>query len=709
MLLQKPLDDFRNFLYTQYFSDGIKITIGVLLPSLIFAQFNLLEIGINLSLGAVCCSISDTPGPWLHRRNAMLITNFLVFLVALITSLINHNPILIGIEILVFCFIFSMFYVYGTRASSVGTAALLIMVLNVAHHETSLNSYEHAGLVLSGGIWYFLLSALFSFARPFRYARQTLGECVQEVAGYMRLRADFYNAKIPVEDIFKALVDKQVLVHEIQDNVREILFKTRKLVNESTSDGRLLIMIFVDIVDLFEQTMATHHDYEIIRKRYKNHDILPAYALLIHKLASEIEYIGFCLINQVKPRKYAVKIEDLDKLKKQLDDLEKAGISVLVLKKILVNLRHIFSKTNTIFSYFDNDNSFIKQAKSGSTDHDKFVTHQSFDIKLFRSNLNLMSGNFRYALRVSLVVFTGYLVGFLLPVGHHSYWIILTILVILKPGFSTTKQRNIERVIGTIIGGITGALIIYFIKDETARFILMVLFMLITYSIQRVNYFISVLFMTPFILILFSFISATINESLAVERIIDTLIGSGIAFLSSYLVLPSWESYQFKNYMLDMLKANQKYLDAIFRRFNPQNQINITEYKLARKEVYVNTANLAAAFQRMLNEPKTKQHKAVLDVHKFVVLNHILSSYLANLSTSLQDSQIMFNTDQQKLFRKSQHYLKLAIEWLSETTHEQEFVHVFEGVVETNEDLATEQLELIVKVSADILKITEKL
>jgi uncharacterized membrane protein YccC len=158
-----------------------------------------------------------------------------------------------------------------------------------------------------------------------------------------------------------------------------------------------------------------------------------------------------------------------------------------------------------------------------------------------------------------------------------------------------------------------------------------------------------------------------------------------------------------------MLKANQKYLDAIFRRFNPQNQINITEYKLARKEVYVNTANLAAAFQRMLNEPKNKQHKAVLDVHKFVVLNHILSSYLANLSTSLQDSQIMFNADQQKLFRKSQHYLKLAIEWLSETTHEQEFVHVFEGVTETNEDLATEQLELIVKVSADILKITEKI
>src|SRR6476661_1769965 len=116
----KHLDSFRSFLYTQYFSDGIKITIGVLLPSLLFFQFDLLEIGITLSLGAVCCSIADSPGPWKHRRNAMLITNGLVALVALITAFINFNSFLIGIEILLFCFIFSMFYVYGTRASSVG-------------------------------------------------------------------------------------------------------------------------------------------------------------------------------------------------------------------------------------------------------------------------------------------------------------------------------------------------------------------------------------------------------------------------------------------------------------------------------------------------------------------------------------------------------------------------------------------------------------
>jgi hypothetical protein len=39
-----------------------------------------------------------------------------------------------------------------------------------------------------------------------------------------------------------------------------------------------------------------------------------------------------------------------------------------------------------------------------------------------------------------------------LPYASHSYWILLTIVVILKPNFSMTKQRYNDRLIGTLIG-----------------------------------------------------------------------------------------------------------------------------------------------------------------------------------------------------------------------------------------------------------------
>jgi uncharacterized membrane protein (TIGR01666 family) len=706
-MLPKPLDDFRNFIYTQYFSDGIKMTIGVLLPSLIFFQLNLIEIGITLSIGAVCASMADSPGPWIHRRNAMLITNLIVFVVALITAFINDYEALLGIEILLFCFIFSMFYVYGNRAASVGTAALFVMIINIDNLQADISNLEHAGLIFTGGMWYFLLSMLFSTLRPYRYAQQTLGECVQEIARYMRLRSKFYNDKVPVETIFKELVDKQVIVHQLQDNVREALFKTRKLVKESTTAGRFLVILFVDMVDMFEQTMATHHDYEIIRNRYKNYDILPNYALLIHKLSIEIEYLGFCILHQIKPRKHSINIQDLDDLKQKLDDLEQQGVSVLVLKKILVNLRQIFNKVNVIFGYF-NQEDFIKQTKSGSTDHQKFITHQSFDFKLFRNNLNLNSSNFRYALRLAIVAFIGFLAGKLLPIGHHSYWIVLTILVILKPGFSMTKQRNYERAIGTVLGGILGALILFLIKDDTALFIIMVVFMTTMFSLQRVNYFISVLFMTPYILIMFSFISNTTGDNIVTERVLDTLIGSGIAFISSYLILPSWESYQFKKYMADMLKANLKYFETIYKSSKDE-EVNVTEYKLARKEVYVSTANLAAAFQRMLNEPKNKQHKSSELAHKFVVLNHVLSSYLANLATALKENQSGYIVEQEKLFRRISLYLNEAIKYSEEKYKDDHDSNTSFSSEKYSDNLITEQMELISKVSADILKISQKL
>ncbi len=712
----KPLDDFRDFLYTQYFSDGIKITIGVLLPSFLFFQFGYIETGITLSIGAVCCSVVDTPGPWRHRRNAMLITIALVCSIAIFTSLINSNFYITAVEVFVFGFIFSMFAVYGVRATSVGSAALLIMIFNLEPQHTALSYLEHALLLIAGGIWYFFLSMLFFTIRPHRYAQQTLGECVIEVGKYMRLRANLYNYNHNIDDVFKKLVNQQVIVHNLQDNVREILFKTRELIKDSTPMGRMLIVVFADMVDLFEQTMASHNDYNVIRQRYKNNNILPEFAFLIKRMSLEIEYIGSCLIHSTIPKKHIVTSEDLDELKNKINLLEQEGVSVLVLKKIFINLRHIHNRLDIIYSYFREEN--IKNHSAFSSDYAKFVNHQNFEFKLFKNNLNLESGHFRYALRFSIVAFIGYiigqslpsLVGSAVPLGNHGYWVVLTIMVILKPGFSVTKTRNYQRVVGTVIGGITGALILYLIPNQDVRFIIMVFFMVIAYSTQRIYYFISVVTMTPFVLIMFSFISSSSSQNIILERVIDTLIGSVIAVISSYVLFPSWESFQIRKYMADMLKANADYLDIIYKRLAGEN-VSMTSYKLARKSVYVNTANLAAAFQRMLSEPKNKQTKET-ETHKFVVLSHVLSSYLANLSVAIDESESSALTqDQKKLLNKASYYLKRSYlivtdENISRT--EEAIKPLSMDTEKANDGLITEQLELITKVSSEIYKVVEQ-
>ena len=112
----------KQFLFSQYLADGIRTTVQVIIPAVVFAQFGHLEEGITISLGALCISIADAPGPLKHKRNGMLYANLFVFLLAVLTGLVNNNAVLLGILIGVASFFFSMFSVYGNRAASIGTA-----------------------------------------------------------------------------------------------------------------------------------------------------------------------------------------------------------------------------------------------------------------------------------------------------------------------------------------------------------------------------------------------------------------------------------------------------------------------------------------------------------------------------------------------------------------------------------------------------------
>jgi len=707
----KQSREIKTFIFSQYFSEGLRITFGVLLPSLVFFQLDQLSIGLTISLGAVCVSIADNQGPINHKRNGMLYCSIFVFLTTLLTGLINKYPTLVGLEILILCFFYSMFSVYGNRASSIGTAALLVMILSIDHDVTaSKGALGHALYILIGGIWYMLLSLSLSQIRPYRLAQQAMGECIRVVAEYVKLKANFYDDETDFDENYKKLISQQVIVHEQQDSLRELLFKTRVMVKESTFAGRLLILVFVDIVDLFEQTMATHYDYQTLHRTFGKSQSLKEFKHIIIKLSEELENLSYYIIsNEIPQRLYDFKYE-LERLKMCIDKVEESGINAFVLKKILINVRNMVSRVDKIYTYF-NQKQISGQEVKNEVDLSKFVSHQNFDFKILKENLSPKSSIFRHSIRVALMCLIGFLVSKLFPVGHHSYWILLTILVLLKPAYSLTKQRNIERLIGTILGGVAGALILIFIKDQTALFIFLLIFMVASYSFQRLNYIVSVLFMTPYILILFSFLGEN-NLNIAQERIIDTFIGSFIALSASYLVLPNWESYQFKDFMREVLIANYQYLQKV-ASILAGNNLDITAYKLARKNVYVSSANLGSAFQRMLSEPKSKQ-KNSKELHKFVVLNHMLSSYTANLMTNLQQKRPSeVNESHIKLIKRSLFTLSEVIKVMKDVELEEIEVNLPEiksiGKNSNESNLLSEQLELVNKLILDLQKLSQTL
>jgi len=706
------LKQIKSFFYSQYFSDGLRITIGVLLPSLLMAQLNRLDIGIDMSLGALCITIVDTPGPLTHKRNAMAICNLCVFLVAATTGFARLNIFTLGLEITVFSFLFSMFTVYGNRAASIGTGALLVMILMMDQAVKPTDVIATSAIILSGGVWYMFFSLIFFGIRPYRAAQQTLGESIDDVAKFLRIKAAFYLPDTDIDENYRKLVSQQIKVSQSQDMVREMLFKSRLLVRESTSASRILVLTFIDLVDMYENIMATHYDYAYLREKFKDTGILPDTARMIELMANEVDNAAFIVLSNSRYKHPMDFTPELEKLKLKIDaignNLEET--SNLVLKKILVNLRDMNQKIASIYNYYNSDSASLLFENKGKIEYSKFVTQQDYAPHIFTDNLSFGSAAFKHALRVALVCLVGFITAKTISQGHHSYWILLTIIVILKPGFSLSKQRNYQRLIGTIFGGIIGITLLILVHDKTEQFIFLVFFMLGCYSFLRLNYIASVLFMTPYILILFSFLGV---NNIVEERILDTVIGSVIAFLASYFIFPSWEFEQIHEDLRQVVCANINYLVKIAESISGKT-VDTTEYKLARKDVFVKSGNLSAAFERMTSEPKSKQ-KLVKEVHKLVVLNHILSSYIATVASELIGKTVRASQpDIIKSIKKS-----LAI--LNDTSkklggEKTDFVADKQAVVNMDnkpellvpdDHLLKEQLGFINKISMDIARVTE--
>ncbi|WP_080055894.1 FUSC family protein [Spirosoma aerolatum] len=619
------------FLSSQYFSDGLRTTLSILLPSLLFMQFGQLQTGLAMSLGALNVSISDAPGPVAHRRNGMTVTVLFAFLVTLITGFARMNAYILGAEILLFSFFFSMLGIYGNRATSVGTAAVLIMILMLDRPLDAAGVIHESLCVLIGGLWYTGISLLATRLQPYRLAQQALGQCIHEMAKLMAIKADFYTISTNLDEDYRRLITQQVVVSEKQDAVREVLFKSRRIVAESTRMGRLLLLTFVDVVDLYEQITAMYYDYAAIRERFGGSGVLEKIARLIRYLSVSLDHIGLAIQSPVPiPMHQADDMTlALDRLKRRIDSLGDQEGSTLVLKKVLVSLRNVSQRLTTLQNNLAMP--VIDPVQADNLEYGRFVSHQEIDLKSFRDNLTFGSAVFRHAVRLSLAMLIGFVLTKLLPYGHHSYWVLLTIAVILKPAFSLTKQRNIERIIGTLVGGLMGVLVLTFIPDKTIHFWFMVLFMLGTYSTQRTYYIVMVICVTPFVLILFSFLGVS-YVGVAEERLFDTFLGGTIALIAGYLLFPQWESEQLLKPMKAVLKANIRYIQLLLDSLSGR-PIALVDYKLARKEVYVTSANLGSAFERMLSEPKHKQRNEKL-IYEFVVLNHVLSANVATITSA---------------------------------------------------------------------------
>lgn len=638
------LKQYRSFINSHYVSDGFRMTFAILLPVIIFNYAGMLIVGLTIALGALSVSISDAPGPIHHRRNGLIVCAGLVFVVALLAGFTAPHPVLFMLLLPVLCFLFSIIGVYGMRATSIGLAALITFVIQTQQLLAGMEVVYNALYILAGAAWYLLLSSVLYTLRPYRLIQQALGEYVLSVAAYVRAKAAFYDKGFSYQKDYAEILSAQVKVQSQQALVSELLFKTRSIIKESTHTGRVLMMVYLDVADLFEIVMTSHQNYEKLHTYFDETGILEEYRLLINTLAAELDVVGMALQSGRHSRHDEQIDEDISTERKHLQQLRTSTMDAdnlegfISLRHILDSIDELATRIRTLHQYTSYDKK-LRRKKFDTPDPESFITHQPLDPQLFLDNLSFRSNLFRHSLRVAAAALFAYIVSRFLPLGH-SYWILLTVIVILKPGYGLTRTRNFERLGGTIIGALAGALLLYLVRDKTAIVIILGISMIGAYSFMRKTYFISVILMTLYILLMFYLLEPNDFKMIFKDRIIDTAIGSVIAFAFGYLFSPVWEHEQLHQYMGRVLDDVIAYYRITAEAFTGKPLNNARSIAL-RKNSWVSMANLSDAFTRMLSEPKSKQKNLEL-VHQFVVAVHMLNSHIATLNYYTEDLNPQF-------------------------------------------------------------------
>ena len=639
----------KNFLSSQNLYTGIRMTAAGLIPAFILYHYDLLVSMMALPLGAVFIGVTDSPGPVHHRINSLIACILLSVAIILLAGSLQANPLLVTPAIIILGMFLSLLAVYGNRIGAIGSGVLIIFIFNIdGHMAAHISVWKEALLFAAGGVWYTLLSLLLHTLRPYKMIQQLIGKSIIELANYLEVKALFYRENPDYTKLQDQLIRYQVAIRQDQDDLREILFKTRRIVAESTVRSRVLMSVFLDSIDLLERIMTSQYDYDTLHSKFEKSGILEVIAEQLHTLATELHDIGLAL-QRGKPSENNI---DLDELQRNTLNMfitvRKENINTktiedfIALRQIIYSLQDITERIKRLHLSTRYDK-IISREYRNDVALEKFTQHQEIDPKLLLNNLTLQSSSFRHAVRLTVALLAGYFISLFFGLGH-SYWILLTIAVIIKPAYSITRQRNFHRVAGTLAGAVMGFLIIYLVRNNTALFVIIMVTMILSYSLLKVNYFLSSAFITLYVLVSFSFLSPDGFTQALSDRVLDTIIGSVIAYAVAALVLPVWEHEQIDTLIKGALEANRKYFNIVAAFFTNEST-DITSFKLYRKDAFVALANLSDAFQRMLSEPKDKQLK-MEHYHQFVVTSHTLTSYIASLSYYAQRNASKYASDE---------------------------------------------------------------
>ncbi|RUR30190.1 TIGR01666 family membrane protein [Vreelandella andesensis] len=585
---------------------------------------------IPLFLGIIASALSETDDSWQGRLQALVVTLACFASASFVVQWLFPWPWLFAVGLAVSTFTLIMLGAIGQRYATIASGTLILSIYSM------INIEQHGGvdedvaarqlLLLAGAAWYGVISILWCGFFSRQPVKQSMARVYKALGEFLILKSALFEPVrgVDLEARRVALARQNGKVVDALNQAKEMIFRRLEGQRGSRKLNRYLQIYFI-AQDIHERASSTHYPYSALTEAFFHHDVLFRCQRLLDQQGRACRQLAKSLLLN-RPFGHEQSEQALADLRASIDNLSERGKP---------EWRPLMHPLNALADNLTTLEAQIASAHNPDTDdghHDSSLYDRSPSSvleawKRIRLNLTLGSPTFRHAVRLSTALLVGYgLLQWLDP--EQGFWILLTTLFVCRPNFATTRRFLSQRILGTVLGLIAGWASISLFPQASIQSMIAVAAGVCFFANRERHYIIATASIT--LLVLCSFNQVGDGFNLIWPRLFDTLIGSLIAGLAVFFILPDWQGRKLYREAANVLTNHRRYLDEIVHQYEEGKQDDLA-YRLARRNAHNADAALSTLITNMLHEPGHYRKQDADSSLRFLVLSNTLLSHLSAL------------------------------------------------------------------------------
>ncbi len=615
---------------SHYVANGLSVALGLMLISAGVHVFVGAAAASAASVGVIVTSPPDLPGPRRGKFWQMLPAPLLGLPLFFGVQLLQDDPVALGLLTVLAAFVSFLAMAWGKRGVPVAIAMIFSAVFSMAvpTHEgrnaldAALRTTAFFGL---GSSLYVVYSVLAHLALNGRYRVQLLADTLLALAALMRVQARHFGSGTHAGpgDAAPAAGEadqEQVLIGDLLARhaaLADQLQSTRDVVLESprTPRRQRLAGMLLLVLEMRDHLLACELDLDTLQSQPGHAHGLRQIQAVLREMAADIAQLADALLLGRMPPPMTDRRARLAQLRWSPGDAQDPaaafapwtgpGPSPQLLARALADrMGHVNDEALRLVALARGEaepNLAVVRAS-----WQMFVSPTTWSLSPFFSLWRWDAPPLRHALRAALAMGAGYTVSQALPWGTHPYWILLTIVVVLRGSLAQTLERRNARVAGTLLGCVLALSVLSVHLSPLALIAVLTLAQAVAHAFAVRRYLVTAVAATVLGLVQSHMLNVGVSPSFALfERLADTLIGTGIAWACSY-VLPSWERGQIPALVTRTVVAQARHARLALGLGQLQAVDNSPEldWRLARREAYDSLSALVQTTQRAIKEPR---------------------------------------------------------------------------------------------------------